>query len=826
MNKSVPAYKRDRAAVISRIFSMSLSDLKSEACGLRDQAHGEIVSYSRKVFIPLTKLCRDVCHYCTFAQTPKALLEPYLSIDQVMEIAESGRRAGCKEALFTLGDKPELRYAAARKFLNENGYDSTVDYLVAACRQVLDQTGLLPHVNAGIVTREEMARLKTVSASQGIMLESTSSRLLQKGLCHHGSPDKDPAVRLRMIEEAGQLKIPFTTGILIGIGENREERLEALFAIADLHDRFGHIQEVIVQNFRAKPGTKMADHAEPSKQELEWTVAAARVILGAEMNIQVPPNLTADGFGSLVQSGLNDWGGVSPITPDHVNPEAAWPQIKTLRSETEKQGKILVERLTSYPEYVKTELSVLSDQAIWHDPLIKKKLRLHVDADGFAREDTWTAGSAEAVPQSGKASTPATPAVSGFASLHATLRRAGLGKELETGEIAELFSVRGGAVAAITEFADELRKDRCGDKVTYVVNRNINYTNVCSFKCGFCAFSKGQKSDKLRGRAYDVPLEEIVRRSVEAKQRGATEICLQGGIHPDYSGDTYVEIVKAIKQELPDIHVHAFSPLEINEGARHAELDVAEYVELLREEGLGSLPGTAAEILHDDVRRVICPDKLDTNRWIDILRSAHTIGVPTTSTIMFGHVESPHHWASHLLQLRRLQAETGGITEFVPLPFVHTEAPIFMRGNARRGPTFREVLLMHAVARIVLFGLIDNIQVSWVKLGEQGVTRVLRAGANDLGGTLMNESISRAAGTVHGQEWSPSRMERVIRGAGRTPQQRTTLYVDVEPGAVDHSNEPLAEIVLPPAGKRAAIGSRKTKNRRAELAFAGNNRTA
>lgn len=805
---------------------MSLNDLKAEACDLRDQAHGDIVSYSRKVFIPLTKLCRDVCHYCTFAQTPRTLAAPFLSIEEVIEIAESGRRAGCREALFTLGDKPELRYAAARKFLSENGYDSTVGYLMDACRQVLHQTGLLPHVNAGVMSREEMAELKTVSASQGIMLESVSSRLMQQGYCHYGSPDKVPAVRLQMIEAAGQLKIPFTTGILIGIGENRTERLEALFAIADLQGRYGHIQEVIVQNFRAKPGTKMADHIEPSKDELEWTVAAARVILGAEMNIQVPPNLTADGFGDLVQSGLNDWGGVSPVTPDHVNPEAAWPQIEFLKSETAGQGKTLVERLTSYPKYVRTDLNVLSKQAVWHDPLILKKLRPHVDADGFAREDPWTAGSAEPVPQSGEAAARTTPALAKFESIRAKLRRAERGNELDTSEITKLFSARGDAVRVITEFADALRKERRGEKVTYVVNRNINYTNVCSFKCGFCAFSKGQTSDKLRGRAYDVPLEEIVRRSVEAKHRGATEICLQGGIHPDYSGDTYVEIVKAIKQKLPDIHVHGFSPLEINEGARHAKLDIAEYIALLREEGLGSLPGTAAEILHDDVRQVICPDKLDTNRWIETLRAAHRAGVPSTSTIMFGHVESPHQWASHLLQLRRLQAETGGITEFVPLPFVHTEAPIFMRGNARKGPTFREVLLMHAIARIVLFRLVDNIQVSWVKLGEEGVTQILNAGANDLGGTLMNESISHAAGTVHGQEWPPSRMERVIRSVARIPQQRTTLYADGDTSAIVRGSEPLAEIVLPSAGKIAAIGSRRKKGVRAERASAGNMRTA
>ena len=776
-----------------------------QAAALRDQGTPGHVTYSRKVFIPLTRLCRDVCHYCTFAQPPKAVASAYLSRDQVLAIARAGEAAGCDEALLTLGDKPERRYAAARTALARMGHATTIDYLVETCRTLLDETTLLPHVNPGVLTRDDLVRLRDVSVSQGLMLESASRRLLEAGSCHHGSPDKEPERRLETLRLAGELRIPFTTGILIGIGETRAERLDALFAIRALHAAHGHIQEVIVQNFRAKPGTRMAGHPEPDIADLMWTIAAARLILGSDMIVQAPPNLSGDAYAALIDAGLNDWGGISPVTPDHVNPEAAWPHIAALRAQTAARGKVLVERLASHPRYVR-------DAETWHSPRLATAVRHRADADGLARTDRWTPGAAVAPPALLPRGGIAAPAAV-TASEATIIDRALAGTTLEEAEIVRLFAARGAMVRAIAQAADAMRRDRCGDAVTFVVNRNINYTNVCRFRCGFCAFSKGQKSDALRGRAYDVPVEEIVRRAVEARDRGATEVCLQGGIHPDYSGDTYLRIVEAIKRAVPEMHVHAFSPLEVFEGAREAGLSVAGFLAALKDRGLGTLPGTAAEILDDEVRRIICPDKLTTDLWLDIVATAHRTGLKTTATIMFGHADRPEHWARHLLRIRRLQQQTGGFTEFVPLPFIHAEAPMFLRGQARPGPTYREALLMHAVGRIVLYRAIDNIQVSWVKMGERGVIEALNAGVNDLGGTLMNESISRAAGTVHGQEWSPARMDRVIRSTGRTPRQRTTVYgtPDRTVTADAFAATGLADIVLPPAGKIAAIGSRRRK---------------
>jgi FO synthase len=746
-----------------------------------------VVTYSPKVFIPLTKLCRDVCHYCTFARPPRRGERAYMTADEVLAVARAGADAGCHEALFTLGDKPELRYRAARDELATLGCDTTIEYLARMCELVLAETGLLPHVNPGVMTRDELALLRTVSASQGIMLETSSERLSHKGGPHFGSPDKWPERRLETIRLAGELEIPFTTGILIGIGETRTERIEALESIRALHERYGHVQEVIVQNFRAKPGTKMTGHPEPSLDDLLWTARAAREVLGPDMHVQVPPNLSYDDFPRLLEAGIDDWGGVSPVTIDHVNPEAPWPEIERLRGATEAAGFELAARLPIYPEYV-------ADLERWADPRVAREIRRHVDADGLARELRWAAGAETPSPQLVNAN--GRPAGTPVADVLAKARDE---VELDEEDVTALFRARGADLHAVVGAADRLRREVCGDTVSYVVTRNINYTNVCYFRCGFCAFSKGKLAENLRGAPYLVPLEEIVRRSKEAWHRGAVEVCLQGGIHPAFTGDYYAHVCETIKHELPELHVHAFSALEIWQGAATLGVPLAAYLTRLREVGLASLPGTAAEILDDEVRRVICPDKVTTAQWLLVHDTAHRVGLRSTTTIMFGTVEGPRSWARHLLRLRDQQKKTGGFTEFVPLPFVHMEAPIFLQGRARPGPTFREALLMHAVGRLALHPHITNVQASWVKLGMDGAQAVLRAGANDLGGTLMNESISRAAGAAHGQEMPPERMEAAIRAIARVPRQRTTLYGTPEPERtrLSYGAAPLAEPVNP-----------------------------
>lgn len=742
------------------------AELAPIAAMLRDQGHGDLISYSRKVFIPFTQLCRDVCHYCTFAHPPKRGQPAFMSKEQVLAVAERGKRAGCTEALFTLGEKPELRYRVAREELAAAGFPSTVRYVAAMAELVFEETGLFPHINAGTLTLDELELLRAVSVSQGLMLESTSERLCERGGPHFGSPDKRPEMRLETLRLAGQARIPFTTGVLIGIGETLDERLDALFAIRDLHHEHGHIQEVIIQNFRAKPGTKMAGFPEPSLADLLWTIACARIILGPQMNVQAPPNLSRDDFPELIDAGINDWGGISPVTADFVNPEAPWPEIERLALLTRAKGKNLVHRLPTYRGHI--EGGALS---AWHDRRFVASLLAASDASGLARADQWAAGDKNpfdielAAPQALRA-------------VGSAVREAHRGRRLEIGQVVSLFEARDRDLAYVVDAADELRREMCGDTVSYVVNRNINYTNICYFKCRFCAFSKGKTAENLRGKPYNLGVSEVVERAIEAWERGATEVCLQGGIHPDYTGQTYLDICRGIKDVLPAMHVHAFSPLEVSQGAHTLGLPVDDFLCRLIEAGLGSLPGTAAEILDDEVRRIICPDKLSTDEWLSIVRSAHRLGLKTTATIMFGHVEGTTHLARHLLRIRDLQADTGGFTEFVPLPFVHSEAPIFLKGLARKGPTKREVMLMHAVSRLVLHPLIPNIQASWVKLGVAGVRAMLDAGVNDLGGTLMNESISRAAGADHGQEFAPEAIESLIRSAGRVPRLRTTLYAD------------------------------------------------
>ncbi len=754
------------------ILDTPLDDLTALARVVRDGAHGRRVTYSPKVFIPLTMLCRDRCGYCTFAKAPARLESPYLTAKEVLAVARAGRDAGCHEALFTLGERPELRYPVARDWLAAHGHGSTVDYLAEMCRLVLEETGLLPHANAGALFPDELARLREVSASQGMMVES-----LAEGLAaHRGAPDKEPARRLATLEAAGELAIPFTTGILVGIGDDRRGQLAALRAIAASHGRHGHVQEVIVQNFLPKPGTAMARADACPPEDLQWAIAAARLVLPREVHVQAPPNLSDD-LGPLLDAGIDDWGGVSPVTADHVNPERAWPALDVLREATEAAGHTLAPRLTVYPSFA-------LDPERWLHPALRFGVLDASDAEGLARDASWCSGG----------ETPPPVLVGGLPPLHAphrggavaeVLAGVALGQEVGAAEIVTLFGARGPEVRSVAEMADDLRRQVVGDAVTFVRNRNINYTNVCTFKCRFCAFSKGPLSLNLRGAPYLLELDEITRRVAEAEAEGATEVCLQGGIHPSFDGDYYLHVLEAVREASTTIHIHGFTALEVTEGARRSEVPLAEYLTRLKEAGLKTLPGTAAEILDDDVRAILCPDKISTDEWLEAHRTAHSVGLRSNITIMFGSVEQPHSWARHMVVTRALQRETGGFTEFVPLPFVHMATPLYLQRKARRGPTFRETLLMHAVARIAYAGDIDNIQASWVKMGAEGARQVLQAGVNDLGGTLMDENISRAAGAQHGQRMGVEELEAIVAPLGRPLVQRSTLYAlaGASPGA-------------------------------------------
>lgn len=742
-----------------------LDVLLDAATLVRDAGHGHRVSYSKKVFIPLTQLCRDRCGYCTFAQSPQPGQRAYMAEDEVLAVARRGAELGCHEALFTLGDRPERRWGMARDELRELGFDSTVDYLAHVAGRTMRETGLLPHTNSGIVDEGEMARLRAVSASQGLMVEQMSTRLLEKGQAHYAAPDKVPAKRLAVVELAGKLSVPFTTGALIGIGETRRERAETLVAMGRL-GRLPQVQEIIIQNFRAKPETLMATWPEPGLEEFLRAVAVARLCLGPEPNLQSPPNLTPGHYRHLLRAGINDFGGISPLTRDYVNPEAPWPHLDDLTRVCAEEGFQLCERLAVYPEY----LADLDTASSWLDPSVRRQTLGLADAEGLARQDSWYAGFAAAPP----VAPPHPPLVR--SEISAVLERVEQGHELEEAEIAFLFSARGAEFEHLCRLADDERQRRSGDAITFVVTRNINYTNICYFRCQFCAFSKGKLSEDLRGKPYKLGIQDVIQRVSEARDRGATEVCMQGGIHPEYTGDFYLELLQAVKDAIPEIHVHAFSPLEIFQGAQTSGRSIEQMLRALKDAGLGSLPGTAAEVLDDRIRKIICPDKITTAQWVEVVETAHRVGIPTTSTLMFGHVDGPEHWARHLVVLRELQQRTGGITEFVPLPFVHMEAPLYRKGRARRGPTFAEAIKVHAIARLALRGYIDNIQCSWVKLGPEGCLVALRAGCNDFGGTLMNESISRAAGASHGQELTPASMAELISSLGRVPIQRTTLY--------------------------------------------------
>jgi len=783
--------------------------------GLTAVGRPGVVTYSPKVFIPVTRLCRDRCHYCTFVETPSQAArqgrEPFLSPDEILAIAADGARLGCLEALFTLGDRPEDRWPEAQEWLESRGYDSTLAYVRAMAIRVLEETGLLTHLNPGVMTWEELNRLKPVSPSMGMMLETTSRRLFEtRGLTHFGSPDKDPEVRLRVLEDAGRLSIPFTSGLLVGIGETLEERAETIFALRRIAREYGGLQEVIVQNFRAKPDTAMRHSADLALEPYRAAIAVTRLVLGPKARIQAPPNLVdLEECRLLLGAGIDDWGGVSPLTPDHVNPERPWPSLERLRSLTGTAGFELRARLTVHPEYVLAGTPWLDPRVsahvaalagpdglavpevrpqagiAWQEPdggfasVGRTDLHASIDTDGRThdrREDFDSVyGDWDAVREAASATgAPAVLHAEGASALRAAETGPG---QLSDEDALTLMTAEGDLLAEVVRLADALRHEAVGDDVTYVVNRNINFTNVCYVGCRFCAFAQ-RRTD---ADAYSLSYDEVADRAAEAWDLGATEVCMQGGIDPQLPASAYFDLVSAVKRRVPDMHVHAFSPMEVVNGTARTGLSIEDFLIKAREAGLGSLPGTAAEILDDEVRWVLTKGKLPARTWIEIVSTAHRIGLPTTSTMMYGHVDNPRHWVGHLrvlagIQDRALEGGYGGFTEFVPLPFVHTSAPIYLAGAARPGPTLRDNLAVHAMARIMLHGRIRNIQTSWVKLGVDGTRLMLAAGANDLGGTLMEETISRMAGSEHGSAKTVAELADIAGGIGRSVRERTTLY--------------------------------------------------
>ncbi|MDM7489562.1 bifunctional FO biosynthesis protein CofGH [Rhodococcus sp. CSLK01-03] len=814
----------DEAAILLSTRGSDLEDLCASAARVRDAgllAAGRpgTVTYSRKVFVPITRLCRDRCHYCTFVTVPGKLRAAghgmYLEPDEILDIARRGSELGCKEALFTLGDRPEDRWTEARQWLDERGYDSTLDYVRAMAIRVLEETGLLPHLNPGVMSWAEMSRLKPVAPSMGMMLETTSTRLFtEKGECHHGSPDKDPAVRLQVLTDAGRLSVPFTTGILVGIGETLTERAESIAAIRKSHKAFGHIQEVIVQNFRAKDDTAMREHDDAGIDEFRAAIAVARLVLGPSVRIQAPPNLVAaDECRALLAAGVDDWGGVSPLTPDHVNPERPWPNLDLLAQLSADAGFTLTERIAAQPQYV------LAGQP-WIDPRIGAHVRALADPEtGLARDVTpqghpwqepdldWESSGRvdlnSGIDVTGRNTEYRSDLGSAFGDwdtvreqvlalgAHAPVRLDGdVLSALRAAEkdpagctdaqYVALAHADGPGLEAVVALADQLRRDAVGDDVTYVINRNINFTNICYTGCRFCAFAQ-RKGD---ADAFTLSTSEVADRAWEAHVAGATEVCMQGGIDPELPVTGYADLVRAVKERVPSMHVHAFSPMEIANGVARSGMSVRDWLTELREAGLDTIPGTAAEILDDEVRWVLTKGKLPTAEWIEVVTTAHEVGLRSSSTMMYGHVDQPHHWVGHLNVLRGIQDRTGGFTEFVLLPFVHQSSPLYLAGASRPGPTMRDNRAAHALARIMLHGRIDNIQTSWVKLGVAGTQAMLQGGANDLGGTLMEETISRMAGSQHGSEKTVAELEAIAEGIGRPARRRTTAYAPVDGGAL------------------------------------------
>ena len=803
-----------------------LAELMAIASGVRDrrlmdEGRPSTITYSPKVFIPLTRLCRDRCHYCTFVTTPGHLQrsgeEPFLSLEQVRQIAAAGATAGCLEALFTLGDRPEDRWPEARAWLDGAGYDSTLDYVRAAAITVLEETGLLPHLNPGVMSWQEMRRLRPVAPSMGMMLETSSRRLYEtRGEVHYGSPDKDPAVRLRVLHDAGRLAIPFTTGVLVGIGETDEELAQSLLDIAGVARQFGHLQEVIVQNFRAKPATAASGRPDESLDRHLAAIAVARLVLPLSVSVQAPPNLhDAAALHQLLAAGVDDWGGISPVTPDHVNPERPWPELALLREHVEGAGFRLRARLTAHPRYLRRPdewvdgrlhghvADLVGEDGLWNDHPVQARPWQADDStggyDAFAASnaggqvdlhrvidlvgrDSDRRGDFDEVYGDWDSVVAAAERIEGPAVLAADAMSVGLRLAAETPHLLAdpayqdsaiaLMSATGDELRVLCGAADDLRRATVGNQVTYVVNRNINFTNVCYTGCRFCAFAQRESDSD----AFTLSIEEVAARASEARQAGATEICMQGGIHPRLPGDAYFDLAAAIRAAEPSLHLHAFSPMEVVNGASRLGVPIREWLQRAKSAGLGSIPGTAAEILDDEVRWILTKGKLPTATWVEVVTTAHEVGLPSTATMMYGHVDAPRHWVHHLRLIRQIGHRTGGFTEFVPLPFIHHNAPLYLSGAARPGPTAQQNLAVHAMARLMLTGVIDNIQASWVKLGPHGVAAMLRAGANDVGGTLMEETISRMAGSEHGSAKTPAELADMAALAGREVQQRTTLY--------------------------------------------------
>jgi FO synthase len=811
------ALDQTEAAVLLQARGDDLTTLLGHAGRVRDSgltAAGRpgVITYSRKVFIPLTRLCRDRCAYCTFVTVPGRLESPYLSPDEVLTIARAGAELGCKEALFTLGDRPEARWKQAREWLDAHGYDDTLSYVRAMAIRVLEETGLLPHLNPGVLSWQDFQRLKPVAPSMGMMLETTARRLFtERGGPHFGSPDKDPAVRLRVLEDAGRSSVPFTTGILIGIGETLAERADSIFAIRQVAREYGGIQEVIVQNFRAKPDTRMRAAPDADLADLAATIAVTRLVLGPSARIQAPPNLIGEEYRLILAAGIDDWGGVSPLTPDHVNPERPWPQIDDLASQTAAGGFELSERLTIYPGYIREpwldprvarHVAALADPATglaaagaqprglpwqepdggWGESSGRTDLHTAIDLTGriadrradFAEVyGDWDEVGARIEPAARRDAPSGSAPRRAPAEILAALRSAERNPAgLTDVEALALLDADGPELTALAGLADQLRADAAGSDITYVVTRNINFTNVCYTGCRFCAFAQ-RRTD---ADAYTLSVEQVGDRAAEAWEAGATEVCMQGGIHPDLPGTAYFDIAAEVKRRCPDLHVHAFSPMEVMNGAARTGLPVREWLVRAREAGVDSLPGTAAEILDDEVRWVLTKGKLPAAAWIEVITTAHELGLRTTATMMYGHVDTPAHWVGHLRVIREIQERTGGFTEFVLLPFVHASSPIYLAGMARPGPTRRENRAVHALSRIMLHGAVANIQCSWVKLGEQGCVDVLQGGVNDLGGTLMEETISRMAGSQNGSYKTISELSGLVAPTGRPLRQRTTTY--------------------------------------------------
>ncbi|MEU1133962.1 bifunctional FO biosynthesis protein CofGH [Streptomyces sp. NPDC005900] len=815
------------AAVLLQARGADLDDLTASAARVRDAglaAAGRpgVITYSKSVFIPLTRLCRDKCHYCTFVTVPGKLRREghgmFMSPDEVLDIARRGAELGCKEALITLGDKPEDRWPEAREWLEAEGYDDTLAYVRAISIRILEETGLLPHLNPGVLTWTDFQRLKPVAPSMGMMLETTSERLWSEpGQPHFGSPDKEPAVRLRVLEDAGRSSVPFTSGLLIGIGETYEERAESLFALRRVARSYHGVQELIIQNFRAKPDTAMRGMPDAEIDDLVATIAVARHIMGPAGNIQAPPNLIAGEYERLIAAGIDDWGGVSPVTIDHVNPEKPWPRIEELTERSAAAGFTLAERLCVYPEFV------LRGEP-WLDPRLLPHLRALADPDtGLARPDATVEGRPWQEPDEGYV------AASGRTDLHRTIDTTGRTTDrrddfdevygdwealreqvadarqgegvpsridgdvraalataaddptrLTDDEALALLHADGPALDALCAVADDIRKTVNGDDVTYIVTRNINFTNVCYTGCRFCAFAQ-RRTD---ADAYTLSLDQVADRAAQAWDVGAVEVCMQGGIHPDLPGTAYFDIARAVKERVPGMHVHAFSPMEVVNGATRTGLSIREWLTAAKEAGLDSIPGTAAEILDDEVRWILTKGKLPTATWIEVIETAHELGIRSSSTMMYGHVDQPRHWLGHFrtlaaVQQRALAKNVAGFTEFVTLPFIHTNAPVYLAGIARPGPTTRDNRAVTAMARILLHPHIPNIQTSWVKLGQEGAAEMLRSGANDLGGTLMEETISRMAGSSYGSYRSVEDLTAIAEAAGRPAKPRTTLYGEV-----------------------------------------------